>query len=192
MADDQQQTQDTDQEQDEQRDDTAKEPTPDARGDQDGDERGADKLLRALKEERERANKAERELKRIDRERRDAETARAVKAGEWESVARVKDGEIADLQTRIVGLETQIAERDTALLRAQVAAKYQLPDRMVDRLRGATAEELEEDAKELVKLVVKRNGPNTEAGRNGATPKTPTLEQEKQAQLATGRYRSIA
>jgi hypothetical protein len=62
-------------------------------------------LLKALATERERANKAEADLRKRDAADRKAETDRAIKAGEWEAVAKAKDGEIADLNQRIAELE---------------------------------------------------------------------------------------
>lgn len=137
-----------------------------ARGDGQGDEGGDNaNLLKALKAERERAAKAERELKRIDGERRKADTERAIKAGEWEAVAKAKDGEIADLNTRIAELEGQLTERDISLTRERVGAAHKLPADLVELLRGKDEAEMAAHAKRLAKLIPPPTAPNTEAGR---------------------------
>lgn len=163
-----------------------------AGGDGAGEGGGADKLLRALQEERDARREAERKVRKFEQEQRRIETERAVKAGEWESVANAKDGEIADLNARLADLEAQLAERDAAIVKARVAAKFRLPEPLVARLRGADEAELEADARTLAKLVAPPKAAETEAGRGGPGEGRIDPERERQAQLATGRYRSIA
>lgn len=162
----------------------------------DGDKGGDDDkpgaaLLAALNKERERAEAAERELKKRQRADRDAETARAIKAGEFETVLKAKDTEIAELTTRIADLEGQIASARLETVRERVAAKHKLPPALAARLQGSDEASLEADAKELAKLVVVR-APNTETSGNNAGGGKPNPDQEKQAQIATGRYSAIA
>jgi hypothetical protein len=50
-------------------------------------------------------------------------------------------------------LSTRIAELESSLLRSNVARKFELPDELAARLRGATEAELEADAKSLLRFV---------------------------------------
>lgn len=69
------------------------------------------------------------------------------------------------LQTDFKALQEQLAnerlEREKAqmnALKVQIGAKYGLPDALVARLQGGTAEEIENDAKQLAPIVGKRGG----------------------------------
>jgi len=156
------------------------------------EETGTEKLLKALKSEREARQAAERKVKDSDRDKRKAETERAIKAGEIETVVTAHAAEVADLNQQIAELQAQIADKDLSIVKAKVAAKYKLPERLVARLIGTDEATLEADAKELAKLVAPPTAPNTEAGRGNGQGGKPTIETERQAQLATGRYGKIA
>lgn len=158
MADDQQQTENT--EQDGEQTETTTESTTEG----EVEESGTDKLLKALKSEREARQVAEKRVKESDRDKRKAETERAIKAGEIETVVTAHAAEVADLTQQIADLQTQIAARDTAIVRAKVAAKHGIAAH-ADRIRGNTEQEMDADAKELRKLIPATIPPNTEAGR---------------------------
>ncbi|GAA0967427.1 hypothetical protein [Actinocorallia libanotica] len=64
-------------------------------------------------------------------------------------------------------LSTRIVELETSLLREKVARKYDLPDELAARLRGADEAELEADAKALQKFV---NPAAPESLGGGLTP----------------------
>jgi hypothetical protein len=163
------------------------EPTArDAQGD--GEDTAPAALLKALKEEREARREAERKVRKFDQDQRDAETQRAIKAGEWEAVAKSKDTEIADLTARIAALEGQITERDGAIVKAKVAAKYRLPEQLVGRLRGTTEAELDADAKELAKLVAPPQAAETEAARGNGPVVRVNQDELKNGLRSTGRY----
>jgi hypothetical protein len=188
MADEsKQQNQDTEQEDATEGEST--ESTEGARGGKGGDDdKPGAALLKALQEERTARATAEAALRKREKADRDAETQRAIKAGEWEAVAKAKDGEIAERDARIAELEGEIAAARLETARERVAAKHKLPPQLAARLRGTDEASLDADAKELAKLIVVR-APDTEAGKgaNGAAPKHG-VEELKQGMVKTGRY----
>lgn len=177
-------TTDTEQEQDT---DTTTERTETERTEETPDESGA-ALLKALREERTARRDAETRLKKIDAEKKRADTERAIKAGEWESVAKAKDGEIAERDARIAELEAAIADRDLSLVKARVAAKHRLPEKLIARLQGANEAELDADAKELAKLVASPKAPDTQVGGGQGGGRANQEEDLKRGLRATGRY----
>lgn len=189
MADDQQQDQDQDETQDDeqQQDGTGKDDA--ARGGDD-DKPGA-ALLKALNEERDARRKAESTLRKREQAERQAETDRAIKAGEWESVAKAKDTEIADLNARIEALEGQIATSQLDTIRERMGSKYGLPAKIVAVLKGATDAEIEADAKEWKKALPPPPAGNTELGRGNGQGGARTVEQIKAELKASGRYASV-
>lgn len=159
-------------------------------GDKGGDEdKPGAALLKALQDERDARKEAERKLKKREADDRKAETDRAIKAGEWEAVAKAKDGEIADLITRIAELEAAIASAQLDTARERVAAKYKLPPIWAARLRGDDEASLDADAKELSKTVVVK-APNTEAGAgsNGGDAKAAMRRAHEEAAAQNPRY----
>jgi hypothetical protein len=183
MPDDKQQTESTEQEGEQ------TETTMESTTEGEVEESGTDKLLKALKAEREARQAAERKLKETDKDKRKAETERAIKAGEIETVVASHAAEVADLNARIAELEGQITERDTAIIRAKVAAKHRIPALLVDRIRGANEQEMDADAKELAKTVAAPTAPETEAGRGnnrgGLTPeqRRQKIEQDQNREI---------
>lgn len=59
-----------------------------------------------------------------------------------------------EFEQAVAEFKAQNAELEANLLRERVARKFNLPDDLAVRLRGATAEELESDAKALQKYAV--------------------------------------
>jgi hypothetical protein len=126
----------------------------------------------------------ERERKRTEGIRRQAEADAAAKNGEWQKVAESRAEEIADLTKRVEELEGQLKSKDLDAVRARVALRHKLPEALVSRLQGTDEATLEADAKALAKLVVPPKAPDTEAGKGagGNGNVAPTDEQVK-AQL---------
>lgn len=114
---------------------------------------------------------------RLERERKKAEEAAAKAAAEAERKAAEEQGEYKKLYEKLQSeLDAERnARRDMELanMRRDVAAKYNLPAQIAERLRGETAEDMEDDAKILAEALPKAPAPNINAGSgNGATPKT--------------------
>lgn len=162
-----------------------------ARGGQGDEDKPGAALLKALNEERDARRKAEAALRKREQAERQAETDRAIKAGEWESVAKAKDAELADLHARIAALEGEIATSQLETVRERVAAKHKLPPQLAARLRGASEAELEADARELAKVVVAPKAPNTEFGKGNGGPGGSSVEQLKEELRRSGRYASV-
>jgi hypothetical protein len=167
------------------------EATDTARGEKGGDDdKPGAALLKALKEEREARATAESALKKRERADREAETARAIKAGEWEAVAKAKDAEIGDLTTRIAELEGQIETSRLETVRERVASKHRLPTELAELLRGKDEAELTEHAKRLAKLVASPKAPDTQVGGGGTGGNgLPKTEEVKQGLARSGRFR---
>lgn len=104
---------------------------------------------------------------RLDRASK-ANEAKATKAREdAERKAAEQQGEYQKLYEQEKALREQ-AEADrkaleVSALRRQVADKLGLPAGLVDRLRGETADDIEADAKELIKALPKPAAPNINA-----------------------------
>lgn len=112
---------------------------------------------RALDAERQRAEAAEKELKKLQRAQADREAADAKARGDWEKLA-------TDRQAEIDRLSAEVARRDADALRAKVAARHTLPEALAARLVGDDEAALEADAKELAKLVKPPAAADTEVG----------------------------
>jgi hypothetical protein len=188
MADEQTQ-QNQDETPDDERDEAQDRQSDDARGDADK-ETPSDRLVKALNAERDARRKAESALRKKEQAERDAETQRAIKAGEWESVAKAKDTEIADLNGRIASLEAEIATSRLETVRERVAAKHKLPPELAARLRGDDEASLDADAKALAKLIVVK-APETELGKGGDRPGKQTDEEVIANLRKSGRYASV-
>lgn len=110
---------------------------------------------------------------RLDRDRR-ANDAKAAKAREdAERQAAEKQGEFEKLyKLAQAELETERNERkalELAKLRREVADKLGLPAGLVDRLRGETADDIEADAKDLLRALPKPAAPNINATGGSAS-----------------------
>jgi len=98
----------------------------------------------------------------VDEAKRKAAEEKAKESGEFRELAESQAKEIADLKG-------QLADRDRALLVAQVAARHALPPAIADRLAGDDEAALEADATALAKLLAPRPAPDTEAGAGTTT-----------------------
>lgn len=97
-------------------------------------------------------NKAKSEIEKLRREN----AAKRVKMKELQesleqasALATTKE----ELEQAVNEYKSKVTELETSILRADVARRYNLPDALVERLQGDTAEELEADAKALASLV---------------------------------------
>lgn len=63
--------------------------------------------------------------------------------------------EIQKLQAKAEELEKALRSKEQLELKRTAAAKHGLPDAFVDRLKGETLEEMEEDAKKLAEVLPK-------------------------------------
>ncbi len=108
----------------------------------------------------------------------EAEQRTLAEQGEWRKLAEVAQAELAEAKK-------QAAEAQAALLRREVATKHNLPSALVDRLRGETLEELDEDAKALMAALPKPSAPNINgAAGNGRVPGTGAMSDEEIRELA--------
>ena len=108
----------------------------------------------------------------------EAEQRTLAEQGEWRKLAEVAQAELADAKR-------QAQEAQSALLRRDVAAKHSLPSALIDRLRGETFEELEDDAKALLAALPKPSAPNINgASGNGRTPGTAAMSDDEVRELA--------
>lgn len=103
------------------------------------------------------ANNLRKRLKDAEDAAQAAAHAEAKKKGEWETVAKKLESELAEANQKL-------AERDLKDRRIAAAKAAKLPDDMADRLRGETDEELEADAKDLAKHLRTQEAPENDAG----------------------------
>ena len=91
------------------------------------------------------------------------------KAGKYDELEASKQSETEKLTKKLTGTERERDEARQENLRLRVAVTKKLPDELVDRLRGSTKEEMEEDADRLLALL-KPGTPNGSAdqGARGA------------------------
>lgn len=103
------------------------------------------------------------------------EESELAEQAKWKELAEKREREVADLRK-------QVKEREAALMRAKIAAEYNLlgtvldestGETLADRLRGETEEELRADAAKLAKLAA-RAQPATPAQAEGATAPSET------------------
>ena len=111
------------------------------------------------------------------KELKKAQEAAAKAQAQQEQAIAEEQGKFQELyrkaQAELEQAQAKAAAAEKAQLRAMIAAKTQLPEALIDRLRGDTAEELEADAKFLLDLIPKP-APQTytgaAAGVNGKAP----------------------
>lgn len=126
--------------------------------------------------------RAQATIEKLRLQLRDVEK-RAKKADELEKAeAQRKEAEMTELekvQKHTAELEAELKASKLAILRRDVAEKTGLPAALVDRLRGETPEELEEDAKTLLEIIPKgKETPKlTTTNPGGATTGETTAQQ---------------
>lgn len=123
-----------------------------------------DKGKAALKAERDARRAAEKAAadmqKRIDEieaKQREADEAKAKEEGNYKQLLEQREAELAELKDKLT-------QRELADRKAAIAKQHGIPEEAINRLHGATDEELEEDAKALAKILRVREAPDTDAG----------------------------
>jgi translation initiation factor IF-2 len=120
----------------------------------------------------------------------DAERQKLESEGEFKQLYTDSQKEVTRLQTEITRLESEITARDEAAaaakaqaerekLVASVKAKYALPDKIAELLKGEDAASLEAHAKELADLVGTQPAPPTENGAQPPANKGQAAEAQK-------------
>ena len=104
-----------------------------------------------------------------DRLKRERETTKARYAA-YDDL-KTKAGEKASLEERVAEIERQARESESRALRAEVANAKGLTPNQAKRLIGATREELEADAYDLLKDISAQKKQNNVSPREGNNPK---------------------
>jgi hypothetical protein len=107
------------------------------------------------------------DVDRIVRERVQREKA---KYADYDEL-KAKAGNATSLEERVAQIERQAQESEARALRAEVANAKGLTPNQAKRLIGATKEELEADADELLKDISAQKKQNNVSPREGTTPK---------------------
>lgn len=126
---------------------------------------------------------------RLTRAEQRAAEANAKAVADAEAKALAEQGKFKELYDKAVAdaraKEARVAELELAAMRRDVATKTGLPAPFIDRLRGATAEELEADANALLAALPKPTAPNINSGNGqGAAPAAGQMSEEDKAVLA--------
>lgn len=130
---------------------------------------------------------------RLDRAQKQADKRAADAAAEAERKAAEEQGRYQDLyqkaQADLDAIAKQMRQMELSQMRAQVAAKFSLPDAIASRLQGETAEDMEADAKTLAAALPKPSAPNiTSSSGSGAPPRpgAPTDEELREKAVRYG------
>lgn len=100
--------------------------------------------------------------------------------------AKRKEAEMSELekaQKRAADLEAELSRERVEKLRVKVAARYQLPDSLADRLKGETEEELDADAKALAELLPKQQKKADLKANDVAGGQQKETDQQRRARL---------
>lgn len=100
--------------------------------------------------------------------------------------AKTADEQQADWRTKAENAESELAWRDTLLMRQEVAASKGLDSRLWSRIRGETQEEIEADIVELQGLSAPAPRRTTNALKSGAAPGGAVDKKELAAQALRG------
>ena len=104
---------------------------------------------------------------RLDRERKHSETKAQKAREEGERKAAEEQGQYQKLyeaeRAKATAAEQRARELELASLRRDAAAKFALPAKLAERLKGETPEELEADAKAIAADLPKPTAPNINA-----------------------------
>lgn len=113
------------------------------------------------------------DLRRENAARRKAEDEQAKARTEAERKAAEEQGEFRKLyeaeRVKAQAAEQRAREWELAGLRRDAAAKHGLPATLAERLRGESAEELDQDAKAVAAALPKPTAPNINATGGGAS-----------------------
>lgn len=126
---------------------------------------------------------------RLTRAEQKAAETNAKALAEAEAKALAEQGKFKELYDKALAdakaKEQRLAELELAAMRRDVATKTGLPAPFIDRLRGATAEELEADAAALLAALPKPTAPNINSGNGqGAAPAAGQMSEADKAVLA--------
>ena len=120
--------------------------------------------------------------KALARKNEEAAKRNAEKAAEFDKWQESQKSEAEKNANRIAELEKQLAERDAALLRSQIAAERGLEPELAETLKGETAEEMGEHADRLIAAIQRKYAPkskpapsDTGAGATGAADSSDPL-----------------
>lgn len=126
---------------------------------------------------------------RLDQAERKASERAAKAAADAEAKALVEQGKFKELYEKAeaekAATAKRLAEIEQAQLRAQAARTVGLPEAMADRLRGATLEEMEADAKALLTALPAPAAPNINASAGANAPRAGQVGAAEAAELAT-------
>lgn len=108
------------------------------------------------------------------------------KAGQLDSLtesAKTAEEQSADWRSKAEAAESELAWRDTLLLRQEIAASKGLDSRMWSRIKGETKEEIEADIGELQGFTAAKR---STALKSGASADSATTSKERAAQALRG------
>ena len=115
--------------------------------------------------------KEEADRKKAEADKQKSEQDKLKEQSEWKKLAEQKEIELNEAKTKLQARELLDMKRTTA-------AKYGIPENLAARLVGATAEEIEADAKQLAETLpkakeIKASPGVTNPGVDGNVQKTP-------------------
>lgn len=118
--------------------------------------------------------------KQYNKERKELDRLKAEEAKRQEA----EMSELQKAQKRAADLEEELSRERVEKLRVKVAARYQLPDSLADRLKGETEEELDADAKALAELLPKQQQKKADLKANDvAGGQQKETDQQRRARL---------
>ena len=128
----------------------------------------------------------QRTVKAARKRERDATAQAAALREENETLKNSQLSEQEKKDKKATELATENTTLKTENLRIKVALAKKLPAELVDRLRGTTQKEIEDDADELLKLV-KTDGGSTPSFDGGPRQAAPTGGMDERIRRAAGR-----
>lgn len=127
---------------------------------------------------------------RLEREKRRAEeiAAKAKEKAEAEALAKNQEWEklAKQREEELVRLNAELEAAKLAELRSSIARKVNLPDALVSRLVGKTAEEIEADAKKLLEAIKQPPPPQLQSPNNPINARTGETIAERRRRLGIG------
>lgn len=125
---------------------------------------------RIVKERLDRESKKREDGEKKAREQAEADAMK--RNAEWEKLAKQREEELEKVNAELE--KVRLVE-----LKRSVAAKYGIPDALIERLKGSTAEEIDTDAKTIADILPR-------------APKTPNLNPTNPSNPSTGETRAQA
>lgn len=125
-----------------------------------------DSLVGTARTEGKAAGKTEAE-KALQRQK-DADDAKNLQEqGKFEDLYKTTLQRVTDLEGELAEAQRAATEATTASIRAKVAAKYKLPEKLAARIQGANEAEMDADAKEIADEMGTPKAPDTQSGQGG-------------------------